>query len=147
MRHLRQFGLLLAFFTAGAWVLAQQPPPEEVKAAFENLRSLWRSSSTDGLARHFCKRVGLHLDNQTNENYSREQATEALRGYFQRTEVVRVENVEEEKRYRGGGGAWTATFKYEYRAGGDQEVRKRKLRLSIKSTGGAWLLDSALVTD
>ncbi len=146
MREFTIAGILLV----GSLLLAAGParagddPPAEVKQVFQGLRGLWRSGNTEGLAPYFGKRVTLALDDQTNHEYSKEQAKEALRGYFERTEIV---NVAEPKKYLGSGDRWTASFKYEYRGPGDREARERKLTLAIYRKGSEWILESARVMD
>jgi hypothetical protein len=133
--------LVALMLPVGRACAEEDEAPAEVVQVFRSLRSLWRAGDAEGLAEHFGDRVGLYLDDQANNTFSRKQAPAVLRAYFGRTEISEMEH----KKYRGQGSSWSEVIRYEYRRTGDSEAVKGTLTLQIQQVDGRWLLDSARV--
>lgn len=132
--------LVAAIGFGPAAVDAGDDPPADVKAVFESLCSQWKGGSADGLAQYFGDNVSLALDDQVNGNYSKKQAKQQLREYFQRTAVEKVEH----NKYVAVGGGWSEECKYEYRPAGGG-LQKKKISFQIRNESGRWILQSVSV--
>lgn len=137
---------LIALLALPAATLADEEDIDEAaKAVLDSVRDNFASENATGVADNFSgdeeDKVRLNLEGK-DQSYSKDHAKTALKNYFKSVEVDSVES--DDDTYKGGGSP-SAKFEYKFTKNGKQYTKR--LYVSVRKKGDAWVVSRIEVTN